>query len=188
MASTSTSTRWRCSRSRGSGPGPASGSGPTRDRGSGARPGSPDGWLVGFGDRLPALEPTVAGFRAASVANGRAGEICLMRLVGIGPSREDVERDWLPPVLAMLRSYRRAGAPGERDQHASRKLRRSGGTSTLAELGNDMFVAGTPDDVIAGIRRCADLTGCEHFMPTFGGPDPWAALELFGREVIPAFR
>ncbi len=147
-----------------------------------------DGWLVGFGDRLPALEPTVAGFRAASVANGRAGEICLMRLVGIGPSREDVERDWLPPVLAMLRSYRRAGAPGERDEHASRKLRRSGGTSTLAELGNDMFVAGTPDDVIAGIRRCADLTGCEHFMPTFGGPDPWAALELFGREVIPAFR
>ncbi len=111
-----------------------------------------------------------------------------MRLVGIGASRDDVERDWLPPVLAMLRSYRRAGAPGERNDDASNKLRRAAGRATLAELGNDMFVAGTPDDVIAGIRRCVAMTGCEHFLPTFGGPDPWAALELFGREVIPAFR
>jgi len=147
-----------------------------------------DAWMVGFGDRLPALEPKVADFRKQSAANGRAGEICLMRLVGIGQNRDDVERDWLPPVLTMLRSYRRAGAPGERNEDASQKLRRDSGRSMLAELGNDMFVAGTPDDVIAGIRRCQELTGCEHFMPTLGGPDPWAALELFGREVIPAFR
>ena len=71
-----------------------------------------DAWMVGFGDRLPALESRVAAFRAESTANGRAGEICLMRLVGIGAKREDVEREWLPDVLAMLRAYRRAGAPG----------------------------------------------------------------------------
>ena len=147
-----------------------------------------DGWMVGFGDRLPALEPRVTEFREASKANGRAGEICLMRLVGIGASREEVAETWLPGVLDMLRGYRRAGAPGERNEEASSTLRSSGGRATFAELGNDMFIAGTPDDVIAGIRRCREMTGCEHFVPTLGGADPFGALELFGREVIPAFR
>jgi alkanesulfonate monooxygenase SsuD/methylene tetrahydromethanopterin reductase-like flavin-dependent oxidoreductase (luciferase family) len=144
--------------------------------------------MIGFGDRLPTLESRVADFRAQSTANGRAGEICLMRLVGIGPSRQYVEEEWLPGVLAMLRGYRRAGAPGERNDDASSKFRSGGGRSTLAELGNDMFIGGTPGDVIAGIKRCQEMTGCEHFIPTLGGPDPMAALELFGREVIPAFR
>jgi probable F420-dependent oxidoreductase len=147
-----------------------------------------DAWMVGFGDRLPALESRVAAFRAESADNGRAGEVCLMRLVGIGATREDVEREWLPDVLTMLRGYRRAGAPGERDEDASRTIQRRGDRASLGELGNDLFVAGTPDDVIAGIRRCRDLTGCEYFVPTLGGPDPRAALELFGREVIPALR
>lgn len=144
-----------------------------------------DGWMVGFGDRLPALAPRVEQFRAESTANGRAGEVCLMRLVGIGPTREAVEADWLPGVLAMLRGYRRAGAPGERNDEASQKLRSSKGAATLAELGNDMFIGGTPDDIIAGLQRCQAMTGCEYMMPTLGGADPLAALELFGREVIP---
>jgi probable F420-dependent oxidoreductase len=143
-----------------------------------------DAWMVGFGDRLTALAPRVAGYRADAATHGRAGEICLMRLVGIGETRRQVEEEWLPSTLAMLRGYRRAGAPGERDEDASRKLRGTGGRSTLSELGNDLFVAGTPDDVIAGIRRCRETTGCEYFMPTLAGPD---ALELFAREVVPAF-
>jgi probable F420-dependent oxidoreductase len=143
-----------------------------------------DAWMVGFGDRLPALAPRVAAYRADAAAHGRAGEICLMRLVGIGTSREHVENEWLPATLAMLRGYRRAGAPGERDDDASHKLRSGGGRSTLAELGNDLFIAGTRDDVVDGIRRCQEATGCEYFMPTLDNRD---ALELFGREVIPAF-
>jgi probable F420-dependent oxidoreductase len=147
-----------------------------------------DAWMVGFGDRLSALEPRIAEYRKAAAAHGRAGEICLMRLVGIGSSREEVERTWLPEVLAMLRGYRKAGAPGPRDDDASQKLRQSGGTTTLGSLGNEIFIAGTPDDVIAGIERCRLATGCEHFFASFGGPNRLEALELFGREVIPAFR
>ncbi|HKE75887.1 MAG TPA: LLM class flavin-dependent oxidoreductase [Acidimicrobiales bacterium] len=146
-----------------------------------------DAWMVGFGDRLSVLGPHVAAYRTEAAAHGRAGEVCLLRLVGIGPSRAQVEHEWLPGVLAMLRSYRRAGAPGERDERASRRLRTDGGHSTLADLGDEMLIAGTPDDVIAAIRRCGEVTGCEHVIPTFGGPDPLAAMELFGREVIPAF-
>jgi 5,10-methylenetetrahydromethanopterin reductase len=49
-------------------------------------------------------------------------------------------------------------------------------------------IAGSPDDVIA---RCLELRalGAEHI--SFGpplGPDPLAAIELLGREVIPALR
>src|SRR5690349_20834495 len=86
-----------------------------------------DAWMVGFGDRPPALAPPVAPYRADAAPHGRAGEIFLMRLVGIGTSREHVENEWLPATLAMLRGYRRAGAPGERDDDASHKLRSGGG-------------------------------------------------------------
>jgi len=147
-----------------------------------------DAWMVGFGDRLSALESRVAEFRKEAAAHGRLGEVCLMRLVGVGSSRDEVERTWLPSVLQMLRSYRRAGAPGQRDEDASQKLRSGGGTATLDSLGNDMLIAGTPDDVIAGVERCRELTGCEHFFVSLAGPNRREALELFGREVIPAFR
>lgn len=40
--------------------------------------------MAGFGDRLSALEPRVAEYRENAAGHGRAGEICLMRLVGIG--------------------------------------------------------------------------------------------------------
>jgi alkanesulfonate monooxygenase SsuD/methylene tetrahydromethanopterin reductase-like flavin-dependent oxidoreductase (luciferase family) len=114
-----------------------------------------------------------------------------MRLVGIGTSREQVEERWLPEVLTLLRGYRRAGAPGDRDESASKRLR---GRDTAREKpsGLDaleaMIVAGSPDDVVAGVRRYHDATNCEHFVPTIVGSDPLSDLEFFGRHVIPAFR
>ena len=146
-----------------------------------------DGWMVGFGDRLPTAVERIATFREESRAHGRRGEICLMRLVGIGATREQVEETWLPDVLATLRGYARAGAPQDRNDDV-RKVARSERPS-LEGLGNDLFVAGTPDDVIAGLRRAVDMTGCEYVMPSMsGGDDPLAPVEMFGREVIPAFR
>ena len=65
-----------------------------------------DAWIVGFGDRLDALEPTVAAYRETARGRGRAGEVCLLRLVGIADSRRRVEEEWLPAVLDLLRSYR----------------------------------------------------------------------------------
>ena len=149
-----------------------------------------DAWIVGFGDRLDALGDRVTDFRLQSHANDRLGEICLMRLVGIGGSRESVESDWLPATLDMLRGYRRAGAPGERDDDTAKQSRSREGLR-LGEAGQGMFIAGTPDDVIAGITEAHKVTGCEYLQPSFGGGGPDAvlrALELFGREVIPAFR
>lgn len=146
-----------------------------------------DAWMVGFGDRLTHLETRVDEYRREAAAHGRAGEVCVMRLVGIGPTRQQVEDEWLPFVLSMLRGYRRAGAPGRRNEEASRQLREAGGRSSLDSLGDDMLVAGTPDDVIAGLNRCRQVTGCEHLVVSLVGPNAREALDLFGREVIPAF-
>jgi probable F420-dependent oxidoreductase len=144
-----------------------------------------DGWLAGFGDKLPALQPRVAAFREESAANGRAGTVCLLRLIGVGASREAVEENWLPGVVDMLRSYRRAGAPGERNETASRALgeRATPGLDAF----QDMLIGGSPEDVIAEIERCREMLDCDYVLPTFRGPDADEHLELFGREVIPAF-
>jgi probable F420-dependent oxidoreductase len=145
-----------------------------------------DGWMAGFGDRLPSLAPRVAAFREESARNGRQGTVCLLRLIGVGASRAAVAEDWLPGIVDMLRSYRRAGAPGERNETAASSL--AGGRTSPLDAFEDMLIGGTPEDVITRLRRCEELTGCEYVMATFRGPDADAHLELFGREVLPAFR
>jgi alkanesulfonate monooxygenase SsuD/methylene tetrahydromethanopterin reductase-like flavin-dependent oxidoreductase (luciferase family) len=145
-----------------------------------------DGWMVGFGDRLPTAADRIATFRAESARHDRRGEICLMRLVGLGATRLQVEETWLPDVLTMLRGYARAGAPQDRNDDV-RTVARSD-RPTLEGLGNDLFVAGTPDDVIAGLQRAIEMTACEYVMPSMsGGADALAPIELFGKEVLPAF-
>src|SRR4051812_49573944 len=121
--------------------------------------------MAGFGDRLPALAPRVTAFREESARNGRQGTVCLLRLIGVGSSRTAVAEEWLPGIVDMLRSYRRAGAPGERNDAASRSL--GGGRTSPLDAFEDMLIGGTPDDVIARLQRCQELTGCEYLMATF---------------------
>jgi probable F420-dependent oxidoreductase len=148
-----------------------------------------DGWMVGFGDRLDALGARIAEFRAASGAHGRRGDIALLRLVGIGADRAAVESGWLPATIEMLRGYRRAGAPGDRDEQAASRTRQST-PLRLSELGNDLFIAGNPDDVITGLTRAIEVSGCEYLQPTFGRTnfdEAMTMMDLFGKEVMPAF-
>jgi probable F420-dependent oxidoreductase len=148
-----------------------------------------DGWIVGFADRLSRLKGQLVEYRQLAAENGRSSTVCLMRLVGIGPSREAVEADWLPEVMGMLRQYRKVNAPAEtRDAAANRMRSVSRGAGGLADLGNDVFVAGTPEDCVAGVQHCLDQTDCDHFLVSVGGSDPVGALNLFAREVIPVFR
>jgi alkanesulfonate monooxygenase SsuD/methylene tetrahydromethanopterin reductase-like flavin-dependent oxidoreductase (luciferase family) len=111
-----------------------------------------------------------------------------MRLVGLGATREQVESTFIPTVYQMLRGYARAQAPAERGDQAEQSLKAANqGTMSLAEMGNDMLIAGTPDDCIAGIRRSIDETGCEHLLLYSGGPPTQEMMDMFSREVMPAF-
>ncbi|MGE0383188.1 MAG: LLM class flavin-dependent oxidoreductase [Gammaproteobacteria bacterium] len=148
-----------------------------------------DGWIVGFSDRLPRLLPKLQSYRALAASHARPATVCLMRLVGLGGSREEVERDWLPTVYGMLRNYAKVQAPVERGDATEQSLKAANrGAIRLAEMGSDMLVAGTPDDVIAGLRRSIVETGCEHLVIYTGGPPAERTMELFSREVMPALR
>ena len=48
--------------------------------------------------------------------------------------------------------------------------------------------ASDPDDVIAGLRRAIDETDCDHVLISTGDEPSVEMLELFAREVMPAFR
>ncbi|MGE0881153.1 MAG: LLM class flavin-dependent oxidoreductase [Acidimicrobiia bacterium] len=147
-----------------------------------------DGWLAGFSDRLPKLAPKLDEYRRLATENGRSSTVALMRMVGIGATRAYVEENWLPDVLGMLRNYVRVQAPAERGDAQADKMRAAGsGKIGIEELGNDVFVAGTPQDCIAAVRRGVDETQCDVMLLSFGGPDKLAAMEIFAREVMPAF-
>ncbi len=148
-----------------------------------------DGWIVGFSDRLPSLVPQLEHYRAHTDEHGRSSTVALMRLVGLGATRTEVEDSWLPAIYQMLRSYARVEAPSDRGDRTESKLKAANrGEVSLAELGSDMLVAGEPDDVIAGFLRSVAETQCEHIVVCTGGMPTAQFLEIFGREVFPALR
>jgi alkanesulfonate monooxygenase SsuD/methylene tetrahydromethanopterin reductase-like flavin-dependent oxidoreductase (luciferase family) len=147
-----------------------------------------DGWIVGFSDRLSKLVPRLERYRSLAVAHGRGSTVCLMRLVGLGTSRAEVEAGWLPDVYQMLRGYARVEAPADRGDSTEAALRAANrGSMSLAEMGSDVLIAGTPDDCIAGLERAITETGCDHVLIYPGGVPSIEMMELFSREVLPSF-
>lgn len=147
-----------------------------------------DGWIVGFSDRLPSLVPRLAEYRSIAAAHGRPSDVALMRLVGLGATRADVEASWLPAIYQMLRGYARVQAPTERGDRTEASLKAANkGAISLADMGNDMLIAGTPDDCIAGIQRAIAETGCDQILVSTGGEPSVEMMQMFSREVMPAF-
>ena len=145
-----------------------------------------DGFLVPFPDPLPKVQETLAWYRKEAAENGREATVVLGRQIGIASTRRAVEDEWLPRVLQTMRGYRKAGAPTERNEGLAAKLKQGGGQATIEDLGNDVFIAGTPDDVIAGLRRAKEMTGCDVILGGPSGPDADEAWKLFTEEVMPA--
>jgi alkanesulfonate monooxygenase SsuD/methylene tetrahydromethanopterin reductase-like flavin-dependent oxidoreductase (luciferase family) len=144
-----------------------------------------DGWLAGFGDRLPAVAARAASYREQAAGLGRTSPFGRPGRGGAPPPRDAVERTWLPAVVEMMRGYRRAGAPGEKSERAAASVRERQ-KLTLAAF-DDMLIGGTPDDCVEQLKACQQVTGCEYVLAAFRGSDADEQLELFGREVIPAF-
>lgn len=148
-----------------------------------------DGWIVGFADRLPRLRPKLDRYRALAAEHGRGSAVCLMRLVGLGSTRAEVEQEWLPEIYAMLRGYAKVDAPTERGDRTETSLKAvHRGDVSIEELGNDMFVAGTPDDVIVGLQRSLAETQCDHLVVCTGGLPSEEFIRVMGRDVLPAVR
>jgi len=93
-------------------------------------------------------------------------------------------------VVEMQLGYWRAGAQGRDPDGVFGRLER-GEAVPLPEFARDRVIAGTPDDCIEQIGRWQDAVAPDHLLLGLSGPDRSpdglrAAMELFGREVLPA--
>jgi probable F420-dependent oxidoreductase len=151
-----------------------------------------DGWLTDNIESAASLAPKIARFREESRAAGNAGTVILNRKLGIGTEASVVEAEWLPPILDIYRNYLKLGVPFGKE--FADKLS-SGARLGLADLPPGQIIGGEPEHCIAELKTCVAETACDGIVVDFGrgahGEDfvkLRAQIELFGREVIPAFR
>jgi alkanesulfonate monooxygenase SsuD/methylene tetrahydromethanopterin reductase-like flavin-dependent oxidoreductase (luciferase family) len=132
-------------------------------------------------------------YRRSAAEAGRDAVICLERDVVIGSDRNEAQAAWMRRNGPLLEYYRSQGASLP-DFPVGATL-----SEAYAALGAGCAIAGTPDDCIRSIRHAHQVMGCEYIqlMNLGGGPGSGhrgnfatelAALELFGREVLPALK
>jgi len=149
-----------------------------------------DGWMIDSTKSLESARRRTDLYRSKAAELGRASRVCLVRQVGIGESREQVEKIWLPDMAQQLMHVYEAGGEFMGTDSLVSKLR-SGEAMTLEEFIGDRDIAGTPDECVAQLETFETATGCEYFCGIFGDSpnveDLAASIELFGRQVIPQF-
>ena len=151
-----------------------------------------DGWIAPSLQTIETLAARAVLYRDAARDAGRVPVICLERDVVVGADGEAARDAWMRRNRPLLEYYR--------DQGASLPDAPVGvGADGLSALAAGCAVAGTPDDCIGALAHARDVMGCDYvqLMNLGGGPgyghrgnyaSELAALELFGREVLPAFR
>jgi probable F420-dependent oxidoreductase len=151
-----------------------------------------DGWLTENSATLDILGGKIARYRADAGTHGRPGVVALNRLVGIGESRQDIEDGWLQGMMAQVRTILGSGNAGQDAAFAEKVM--SGAHIGLDELPKGQLIAGNPQDCIAAVQACLDEVNPEYIVCDFGRgahgedyPRLKAMIELFGRQVIPAF-
>jgi alkanesulfonate monooxygenase SsuD/methylene tetrahydromethanopterin reductase-like flavin-dependent oxidoreductase (luciferase family) len=125
----------------------------------------------------------------------------LRRSAWIGTDRRELEDEFLPHFVESHLEHWRESAEDDAERELFARLD-AGERIPAADIVADRFIVGTPAEVIAEIRRYVAETGCDHIGVSFGvgsqdrpldeearrEHDALAGMiELFGREVIPAF-
>ena len=150
-----------------------------------------DGWMTDNVYSAEAMVPMISRYRAEAARNGRPATVVINRKVAIGASRSQVEQRWLPEIVDFYGNYPKLGIPLE-PQFGEKVT--SGRKLALDDVPDTLVIAGTPDDCIASLRKLRSVTQCDQLVLDFGAgghgqqySDIRDAIELFGKEVIPAF-
>jgi len=153
-----------------------------------------DGWFSLPMETLPVVKELAAQYRDACERHGTEPYICMMREAWVAPTASEVERDWLESALGFHKYYWEAGTKG--DEHDPILQRVAAGERVDYEtFARDRAIAGTPEFCIEEINRWQNEIGIDELMLVDmtgrHGPKPVTPqkdmIELFGREVIPAF-
>jgi alkanesulfonate monooxygenase SsuD/methylene tetrahydromethanopterin reductase-like flavin-dependent oxidoreductase (luciferase family) len=145
-----------------------------------------DGWMTGLSQPVDELEQLAEAFLAFPRPVGRRRDICLMRHLGIGESRQDVEKNWLEPALRFYVDYWDAGARGDKDPDIVARAK-AGRPVTLEEFADDRAIAGTADECLRQVTDYARRTQATEvcIVTQSAGPEAFEReLRLFSRGVI----
>jgi probable F420-dependent oxidoreductase len=153
-----------------------------------------DAWLTDPILSLEAVETLAKSHTAEAAASGTRPGIVLMRSVGIGATREEALATYGAAAVAGFQYYWRNNAmnaelePWLNGIHEASEL-------NFDNLAPGRIIWGSPDDCIAQVREWFTRTGSDYLILSISpnpSPERWKKLkrgiELFGREVIPAFR
>ena len=147
-----------------------------------------DGWFALPQESLAVMQAQVDQYRDSCRAHGRTPYICLMRNAWVAPTMGQVASEWLPRMVDFHHTF--AEARATRDDEVIERLL-AGEAFSLEEYIEARAVAGTPEMCIAEIQRWVDAIAPDEFSLIFGGSDDYVrlseAVELFAREVLPAF-
>ncbi|MGE0881170.1 MAG: LLM class flavin-dependent oxidoreductase [Acidimicrobiia bacterium] len=149
-----------------------------------------DGWMSDLMEPLPREVQLTERYRSFCADAGTEPTVCILRTAAIAEHREDLEHTWLPKMVAWQLDYWRNGARGRDDGNVFGRLD-AGESVSIEEFARDRLIAGDPDDCIAEIARWHEALAPDHLLLSLGGADESPAglrraIELFGREVIPA--
>jgi probable F420-dependent oxidoreductase len=159
-----------------------------------------DGWLCSPTETFAAVVRWSGVYTAARERLGRPADWVLRRYAWVAPDRRHVEEDILPRYVDGLVAHWRESVEDPENRAMVARLDR-GEAVPPREIADDRLLWGAPDDVIAQIERYRAATGCDHVHAAFGMGLPadtqfsyfgdfdalLAMVDLFGREVVPAF-
>lgn len=153
-----------------------------------------DAWLTDPILSLDAVNQLRDVYRDEAARHGTAPEIVLMRPLALGTSRAAAEQTYAEAAVGAYRYYWRHGALNA-DLEPWLQAVESESQLTWETLAPGRVVFGTPDDCIVQAQEWFAATGSDYMILSISpgvGTDRWAemkaAIELFGREVIPALR
>jgi alkanesulfonate monooxygenase SsuD/methylene tetrahydromethanopterin reductase-like flavin-dependent oxidoreductase (luciferase family) len=137
--------------------------------------------------------PLINIYRDECAKHGRPSTVILTRAVGIGRTRRQVEEEWLPGIKRQYQDYVRSGVIFTNRTFVDKVM--SDIPLTLDDCPSGQFIAGTPDDCIKAVKAFKDQSACDYIVGDFGHAAHGAeyeriraSIELFGREVVPAFQ
>lgn len=147
-----------------------------------------DGWLPADTASIKVLREHYAIYEAALQASGRTLDSVdrpLMRESFCARTRVEAEDVWGPHVVEKYRQYWEMEAPQLREEFPE-------GDFTLADLSEERFIVGTPDDCIEQIRLYEEFQITDLIFRVqkkeISHENTMTSIRLFGEEVIPAFR
>lgn len=159
-----------------------------------------DAWICGPVQSLAAALRCLDVYRPRRAELGLDDEWVLRRYAWVGADDEQVRAEVLPVYVDGLMAHWRESAEEAEELELFARID-AGEVVSAEDIAADRLLWGDPDRVIGQIRDYEAATGCTHVHAAFGAglpadtgqaslgsfEDIAAMIELFGREVIPAF-